>query len=439
MKDTTLIISGGTVVCEDAVLPNHDVFVRNGRIAAIRSSAGYRSADTADDASLEIVDARGAYVAPGMIDIHSDFIETVASPRPGIVMDLRTSLYQAERELVSHGITTIFHSLSTYGASIFDHKPIRNFENVMRFVDEVAAMHSEEEFGHLIRHRLHLRVEIDAVSHYDRIKECIVRHSIDMISFMDHTPGQGQYRDLNVFGDILKGYRDVSDEEVARIVEEQQTCDKLTLAQMTELARLAQRHDVSVASHDDDSIEKLDCVASFDAVISEFPITLNVAREARERGMHTLAGAPNVMMGYSHAGNLSAREAVREGVIDLLCSDYYPAAMLGAVFVLHEAASLDLAQAFALVTANPAQAAGIDGEVGSIAVGKRADIIVVRELPARNGNEAGTIPVVTETFVGGTCVHRSFYPVFEEAEATETASAQRINVCDADIMAVPRR
>ena len=425
MNDTTLIISGGTVVCEDAVLPDHDVFVRNGRIAAIRPSAGYRLADRDDDATLSIVDARGAYVAPGMIDVHSDFIENVASPRPSVVMDLRTSLFQAERELVAHGITTIYHSLSVYGETIFDHKPIRNFENVTQLIDEVAAMRDAEELEHLMRHRLHLRIEIDSVDLYEQIKERIASGVVDMISFMDHTPGQGQYSDLEIFGDTLKGYRDISDEEVARIIEGQQQSDKITLAQMTELARLAQKRGMSVASHDDDSIEKLDRMASVNAAISEFPITMDVAFGARERGMHTLAGAPNVMMGHSHSGNLSAREAVQARAIDILCSDYYPAAMLGAVFALNRTIGLDLAEAFALVTANPAKAAGVSDELGSIAVGKRADLIVVRELPVRDGASEGSMPVVTEAFVGGRCVHRSLYPLFEGASEAHEERADR--------------
>lgn len=425
MNDTTLIISGGTVVCEDAVLPDHDVFVRNGRIAAIRPSAGYRLADRDDDATLSIVDARGAYVAPGMIDVHSDFIENVASPRPSVVMDLRTSLYQAERELVAHGITTIYHSLSVYGETIFDHKPIRNFENVTQLIDEVAAMRDAEELEHLMRHRLHLRIEIDSVDLYEQIKERIASGVVDMISFMDHTPGQGQYSDLEIFGDTLKGYRDISDEEVARIIEGQQQSDKITLAQMTELARLAQKRGMSVASHDDDSIEKLDRMASVNAAISEFPITMDVAFGARERGMHTLAGAPNVMMGHSHSGNLSAREAVQAKAIDILCSDYYPAAMLGAVFALNRTIGLDLAEAFALVTANPAKAAGVSDELGSIAVGKRADLIVVRELPVRGDASEGSMPVVTEALVGGRCVHRSLYPLFEGASEAHEERADR--------------
>ena len=136
---------------------------------------------------------------------------------------------------------------------------------------------------------------------------------------------------------------------------------------------------------------------------------METAREARNRGMYTLAGAPNVMMGHSHSGNLSAREGVTEGVISMLCSDYYPAALIDAVFILHRTCGMPLPQAFALVTANPAKAVGIYGEVGSLAVGKRADILLVREIGCTPDAQT-TTPVITRAFVGGNSVYRSHYP-----------------------------
>ena len=211
MDTDSCIIRGGTVVCADRVLPDCDVVVIDGRIAAIEP-VGASDFDAQPDATmgvLPVVDARGAYVAPGLIDIHSDYVENVASPRPSVVMDLSTSLYKADRELVSHGVTTIFHSLSVYGAHVFDHKPIRDFGNVSALIDRVAALRAGEERDHLIRHRLHMRVELDSVDLYDDIESFLRSGKVDLVSFMDHTPGQGQYRDLLVFGDTLKGYRGV--------------------------------------------------------------------------------------------------------------------------------------------------------------------------------------------------------------------------------------
>ena len=334
MDTDSCIIRGGTVVCADRVLPDCDVVVIDGRIAAIEP-VGASDFDAQPDATmgvLPVVDARGAYVAPGLIDIHSDYVENVASPRPSVVMDLSTSLYKADRELVSHGVTTIFHSLSVYGAHVFDHKPIRDFGNVSALIDRVAALRAGEERDNLIRHRLHMRVELDSVDLYDDIESFLRSGKVDLVSFMDHTPGQGQYRDLLVFGDTLKGYRDVSDEDVRDIVRQQQESQKLTYAQITALAAVARERGVSIASHDDDSEDKLAFMDGLEATISEFPISLDIARAARARGMHTIAGAPNVMLGHSHSGNLSAREAVQAGAIDVLCSDYYPAALLDAVF-----------------------------------------------------------------------------------------------------------
>lgn len=423
MDTDSCIIRGGTVVCADRVLPDCDVVVIDGRIAAIEP-VGASDFDAQPDATmgvLPVVDARGAYVVPGLIDIHSDYVENVASPRPSVVMDLSTSLYKADRELVSHGVTTIFHSLSVYGAHVFDHKPIRDFGNVSALIDRVAALRAGEERDHLIRHRLHMRVELDSVDLYDDIESFLRSGKVDLVSFMDHTPGQGQYRDLLVFGDTLKGYRDVSDEDVRDIVRQQQESQKLTYAQITALAAVARERGVSIASHDDDSEDKLAFMDGLEATISEFPISLDIARAARARGMHTIAGAPNVMLGHSHSGNLSAREAVQAGAIDVLCSDYYPAALLDAVFTLRDQCGLDIAKAFVLVTINPAKAAGIADEVGSIAVGKRADVLLVREISCGEGSGehpvagpdsrvARTMPVVTRAFVGGRSVFRSHYP-----------------------------
>ena len=423
MDTNSCIIRGGTVVCADRVLPDCDVVVIDGRIAAIEP-VGASDFDAQPDATmgvLPVVDARGAYVVPGLIDIHSDYVENVASPRPSVVMDLSTSLYKADRELVSHGVTTIFHSLSVYGAHVFDHKPIRDFGNVSALIDRVAALRAGEERDHLIRHRLHMRVELDSVDLYDDIESFLRSGKVDLVSFMDHTPGQGQYRDLLVFGDTLKGYRDVSDEDVRDIVRQQQESQKLTYAQITALAAVARERGVSIASHDDDSEDKLAFMDGLEATISEFPISLDIAQAARARGMHTIAGAPNVMLGHSHSGNLSAREAVQAGAIDVLCSDYYPAALLDAVFTLRDQCGLDIAKAFALVTINPAKAAGIADEVGSIAVGKRADVLLVREISCGEGSGehpvagpdsrvARTMPVVTRAFVGGRSVFRSHYP-----------------------------
>ncbi|MGI6105456.1 MAG: alpha-D-ribose 1-methylphosphonate 5-triphosphate diphosphatase [Raoultibacter sp.] len=423
-----LVLHGGTVVGEQEVFPHHDVIVCDGRIEAVLPSFSVEKAgevecnNIADTSSFlsspeiqnylmmaesivdaNIIDVRGSYVLPGMIDIHSDYVETISSPRPSVVMDFDNSLFNVERELAGYGITTIFHSLSVYQALIFDHKPIRNFENVTRLIEKVSDFGAREEHDHLIRHRLHLRFEVDSVGRYPEVKKYVQSGKVDLLSLMDHTPGQGQYANLEVFGNTLKGYRDLSDSEVENIIKKQQKSSKLTLDQMKELANIACSRGISLASHDDDSNEKVALMKALGASISEFPITKEVAATARACGMHTLAGAPNVLMGHSHSGNMSAREAISEGLIDVLCSDYYPAAMLASIFILHNHCGINLAEAVALVSLNPAHAVNIDKDFGSIVPGKVADILVVKE--ARE-----SLPVVVDAFVGGRRIYQTNYP-----------------------------
>lgn len=423
----SMIIRGGNVVCADRILADHDIVVRDGVICAITPTS--QAASTvrplyfagADDTGtpgfdidvatgLPVVDARGAYVTPGMIDIHSDYIENIASPRPSVVMDLPTSLYKCDRELVCHGITTIYHSLSVIGNDEFKPKPIRHFENVARLVDTIDAMKAGEERDHLIRHRMHLRIELDAVDRYDELRGYLADGRVDLVSFMDHTPGQGQYGDMLLYRETVNGYHDgkLTSSELDEIVAMRQGSEKMTYGQLEELAGIAREKGIAIASHDDDSREKVDAMRGLGAAISEFPIDEETARYALSSDMHAIAGAPNAVMGRSHSGNLSARAAVEAGVVDILCSDYYPAALLDAVFILHKTCGIDLARAFALVTVNPARAVGIDDVVGQIAVGKKADLLVVREIGC--GNAGKTMPAITRAFVGGHSVYRTHYP-----------------------------
>jgi alpha-D-ribose 1-methylphosphonate 5-triphosphate diphosphatase len=400
----TTIICGGNVVLASRVAPAHDVLIRDGRIIAVEPSRPHTPT-----AGLSLVDASNRLVTPGFIDLHSDYIEGIASPRPSVVLDLGAALYEADRTLVSHGITTIYHSLSVYQMLVFDHKPIRRFENVMRLVELIALLRAQECTGHLIRHRVHLRVELDAVRHLDDIERCLRSGAIDLLSFMDHTPGQGQYRDLEVFSKTLRGYRHEMDEHAVReVIGAQQTADKLSLADMLRLAALADEYGLAIASHDDDSTEKLDLMEKVGASISEFPISFEVARNAHARGMHCTVGAPNVLMGHSHSGNLSAREAICSQAGDILCSDYCPAALLRAVFELHRACGLGLAESFALVTRNPARAVGLGGQLGEIAQGSRADLLIVAMREGVQGGEA--IPLVERVFVEGRSVFAVDYP-----------------------------
>lgn len=393
---TLYIIHNGKIITEEAILEGHAVVVEGEIIQAIIPQEAVFTYTEA-----QFVDARGGYISPGFIDIHSDYIETIASPRPTSMMDFNISLREAEKILISHGITTMFHSLSFYKEDIFTHKPMRNPNNIQRMVDAIDATHNEL---HLIRHRMHARFEIDNVDEIDTLVKNIEDGKVHLLSFMDHTPGQGQYRNLEVYRETLKGYRDISDDDVNVLIAERQSTEFLTIEKIKEVADIAISRGIAVASHDDDEIQKLELVKSFGTTISEFPITLEVAKKAKEIGLHTIAGAPNVLLGGSHSGNLSAAEAIANDCVDILCSDYYPAALLHAIFDLHEKHGNDLHKMFMMVSLNPAIAVKMDGELGSIKVGKKADILVIERM------EDG-YPMLTTTMVNGALITTTHYRI----------------------------
>lgn len=391
------VITGGIIVTEEALLEGYDLLIEHGRIAGI-GLAG----EEAHRNDVEIIDAKGGYVTPGMIDIHSDYIEHMTAPRPTSLIHFGLSLRETEKELISHGITTMYHSLSIFKSADYKYRPIREPENVRKLLELINQTHYEK---HLIRHRFHARFEIDNLSQVDNLKTYIKEDKVHLVSFMDHTPGQGQYRDLEVYKKTIRGYDDVTDEGLSVLIANHQTKEKLTAESIREIAELAASRGIAIASHDDDSLDKLELVQSFGATISEFPITLEIAREAKNRGMYTIAGAPNVILGGSHSGNLSAQQAVSEGVIDVLCSDYYPASMLHAVFQLASELDTDLVEMFKLVSLNPARAVHIDEEVGSIKIGKKADLLIIERL------EPDQFPVITTVMVDGKLIQQTNYRI----------------------------
>ncbi|WP_432702890.1 phosphonate metabolism protein PhnM [Lysinibacillus sphaericus] len=388
-----LAIINGVIVTEQQFLKNHIVIVEDNLINAIVHEADINLH------GIEILDAKGGYVSPGFVDIHSDYIETIVSPRPTSVMSMNIGLRESERILMTHGITTIFHSLSYYGDDKYSHKAIRNPENVQKCVDAIYASHEEP---HLIRHRLHARFEIDSIDQIPNLERNIKDGKVHLLSFMDHTPGQGQYRNLEIYKNIMRGYRSMSDQEANVLIQNQVDKAKMTFDDIERLSRLAIEHNIAVASHDDDDVAKLQLVQSYGTTISEFPITLDVAKEAKKMGMQTIAGAPNILNGGSHSGNLSASEAIQAQVIDIICSDYYPPAMLHGIFELSKQYEEDLHRLFQLVTINPARAVNLDHEIGSIEVGKKADILIIEQM------EDG-YPVVTTTMVDGNIIMQTNY------------------------------
>jgi alpha-D-ribose 1-methylphosphonate 5-triphosphate diphosphatase len=356
-------LSDFRIVLADRLIPHGALRIEDGLIAEI-------SETPVDDADIE---GNGLILMPGMIDMHGDMIEREIEPRPGVRMPMEMGLRDLDRKLANSGITTAYAAVSFSPGSTYGH--MRSYDFTSEMIRAIRA-HAPDL---LIDHRVHARFEVTFPAALSVVKELIAEGAVDLISLCDHTPGQGQYRDLALQAANLAKSKGITLEQAAanleqRIRDRQETAGDLT-ATLRTMAQYCALHGVPLASHDDDTVEKVAQMQDLGAAISEFPVTLEAAKEARARGMVNAMGAPNALRGTSYSGNLSAREVHAQGLLDLLAADYHPSAMLPAVLVLAQTDPEGLPGAARLATANPARSLGLEDR-GEIALGLRADLIV---------------------------------------------------------------
>ena len=356
-------LSDFQIVLADRVIERGALRIADGMIAEI-------SETPVADADIQ---GNGLMLLPGMIDMHGDMIEREIEPRPGVRMPMDMGLRDLDMKLATAGITTAYASLSFAPGSTYGH--MRSYDFTSALIRAVVAARPNL----LIDHRVHARFEVTFPAALSVVKELVGEGAVDLVSLCDHTPGQGQYRDLDLQAANISKTKAISPEAAMeqlqqRIRERQETTGDMTetLRAITQYCAL---HGVPVASHDDDTVEKVTLMDQHGANISEFPVTLEAAQEAQRRGMLNAMGAPNALRGQSYSGNLSARDAHAAGLLDLLAADYHPSAMLPAVLVLAETDPDGLAGASRLTSLNPARALGLEDR-GEIRVGLRADLAV---------------------------------------------------------------
>lgn len=376
-------IVGGKVVLPDEVIDGGVVWIENGRILSAESIS------YTPDRSYDI-DASGLWVMPGIIDSHSDAIENEVQPRPNSHFPVEVALHELEKRLISCGITTMYHSVSIFHRDAHDW--VRR-NGIAR--DMIRDIKNSSRAGSLIRNKVHLRFEINNVEAVPIVEELIMNNYIDELSFMDHTPGQGQYRNLENHKRMMRGLYKMTDEEIDRRIERLSGLPCVDSDILRSLGQISVSRGIPVVSHDDDSIEKLQLVRDWGTSVCEFPVELDVALEAKKMGFYTSMGAPNMFMGRSTSDNLSAMDAFLAGALDMLCSDYYPPSMIYSVFKLYNM-GYPMPDIVRMVSLNPAAAMGISRELGSIEPFKYADILLV-------GME-GALPRVEKVMVGGETV-----------------------------------
>ncbi|MGF1625328.1 MAG: alpha-D-ribose 1-methylphosphonate 5-triphosphate diphosphatase [Alphaproteobacteria bacterium] len=381
-------ITGGEALVAGALLPR-PVHIAEGRIAA-DSTAGART-----------FDASGLLVLPGIVDIHGDGFERQVMPRPGVAFDLEVALADTDRQLVANGITTAFH-----GLTISWEPGLRSQDNAARFVDAIHRLGGSLACDT----HLHLRWETFALDAVDAVCDWLGRSSGAILAFNDHTTGSALMFEKRRAGTIdgaalsrklgswadraglgLEGYEDL----IGRIWARR---DEVPGAIQAVAAR-ARAAGAVLLAHDEASPEERARFRALGAVSSEFPMNMETARAAREAGEHVIMGAPNVLRGGSHYGAMAAATAAGEGLCSVLASDYYYPAPLLAPFRLAADGVLDLASAWALVSANAAAAAGL-ADRGTLDPGRRGDVVVV-EAAGRS------VPRVVATFVAGRKVYEA--------------------------------
>ncbi|NQV48802.1 MAG: alpha-D-ribose 1-methylphosphonate 5-triphosphate diphosphatase [Rhodospirillaceae bacterium] len=318
------------------------------------------------------IDCAGDYILPGLVELHTDNLEKHFSPRPRVSWPGVPAALAHDAQLAAAGITTVFDAVCL-GDLFPNSTRVRQLEKMSE-----AIAHTQMLNVFRAEHHIHLRCELS----FDGVVELFDEHVDDplvgLISLMDHTPGQRQFADLSTYREYYQkkyGLNDIEIEDFAR--KQRLAHDQFSDRHRGEVVAKSHSRRLPIASHDDATAAHIEEALALGAVIAEFPTTIEAARAAHQGGLKVLMGAPNLVLGGSHSGNISALILAQESLLDIISSDYVPSSLLQGVFILAgEDVDHGLPDAIRKAAANPAQAADLTDR-GEIAVHKRADLLRV--------------------------------------------------------------
>ncbi|MGL5010897.1 MAG: alpha-D-ribose 1-methylphosphonate 5-triphosphate diphosphatase [Paracoccaceae bacterium] len=363
---TEVILANATLVLPDGV-----------RKGSLRLSDG-RIADIGDGTAVPAgaIDCNGDLVMPGLIELHTDNLERHIEPRPKVDWPHQAAIIAHDAELASVGITTVFDALRV-GSVISDAKA-HYHEYARGLADEILAMRAQGVLR--ISHFLHLRAEVCSETLVEELAKFGPDDRIGIVSLMDHTPGERQFRDLSKLWDYMAKKRGMTAAEFdAHVASMRALKDRLGNRHIDAAVAEAQRYGAVLASHDDTTAAHVGVSAAQGAHFAEFPTTVEAAESCRVHGIRVMMGAPNLIRGGSHSGNVAAQDLAENGLLDIVSSDYVPSSLLSSALMLGDLWG-NLAQGVATVTAAPAAAAGL-ADRGHLEPGARADVIRVARLP----------------------------------------------------------
>lgn len=363
----SLTLTNARIVTRDAVVPGHLTIVgdRIGRIDQAQTEA-------------RTVDLDGDFLLPGLIELHTDNLERHYAPRSGVIWDPVAAAMNHDAQMVAAGITTVLDSLTVSGGTPEDP---RGF-----WAAPLLAGLAQARAAGLLKaqHFLHLRCEITQATLLPQLEGLLDQPDLRLLSLMDHAPGDRQSPDLAAYRQrCMKNLgmdEAAADAWIAGLMEGSRRHGPANAAAVAELAR---RHGLVLASHDDASAGHAVQAAELGCAIAEFPTTLAAASTARDLGLAVLMGAPNLLLGQSHSGNIAAAALAEARLIDIISSDYVPGSLLPAIMRLAGADyGYSLPEAVAMASAEPAIRAGL-ADRGQITPGRRADLIQVRMITGR--------------------------------------------------------
>lgn len=361
-------LSNASIVLPDEVLPNGSVEIEDGHIR--RVIEGPAPGDAADLHGLTLI--------PGLIDLHGDMLERDVQPRPNARFPTELGLIELDKRLAGTGITTAYAAVSF----AWKKEDIRSQESATEMIHTINAMNADL----LVDMRVHARFEVTNPETAPILADLLGQDLVQLVSIMDHTPGQGQYGDVDSFINFVSSWLGFDLDQVGGIKQqilarlkanaEHFTAGPRDWSVVADVLRIALAHGVPVAAHDDDTPQKVAEQSDLGITISEFPVTEAAARAAREHNMHVVMGAPNAYRGQSTSNNLSAMDAINAGLVDILATDYYPAAMVHTAFKLARNGVMPLHESVKLVSTNAADAMHLQDR-GRIVEGKVADLVLV--------------------------------------------------------------
>jgi alpha-D-ribose 1-methylphosphonate 5-triphosphate diphosphatase len=365
-----MIIRNARMVLRDEIVAG-SLAVDGARIAAINPGGS---------AALGTIDFEGDYLLPGLVELHTDNLEKNLMPRPKVRWPTLPAILAHDAQIAAAGITTV---LDAVAVGDIDHESVR----LEALTESVSLLKHAADSGLLrAHHLLHMRCELAVPNVLDLLSPFIADPRVRLVSLMDHTPGQRQWTNLEHYRTYVTGKKGWSEKKLDSMLAELQTAqNRFAVLHRREIVSLCRSHGLPLATHDDTTADHVQQAIDEGVQISEFPTTVAAARAAHDNAIAVVMGAPNLVRGGSHSGNVAAVEVARLGLLDALSSDYVPVSVLHAAFLLAEDTGFALAHAVATISAHPANMVGLTDR-GEIAAGKLADFIRVKVTPTPSGN-----------------------------------------------------